>query len=563
MNDHKKRNGIVSWNTFFWFTLFVVISFILFTSLTLITIYPFYHSNPSLKWRTPLLEAKRNAPATITIREIVLLPDQVLIFLNYPLSFHFHTKGDIQCVYFSTNSEPWLTKQPIQVHSARLHEQIIRCPIPPRGENVSLMIKSNAPLQIKNSSIHNSDPLVYESLFDRDNTTIVFVKGLNLRPERLAEPSKFQCVYGWDFVKPKFLLKSDVVSVAQEIIRCKTPISISSNEAQAYVKVSIIQIEGNNKGIIFPSIARPGLLRSPQNQQNRKAHELCMCTMLRNQARFIKEWVMYHTKIGVQRWFIYDNNSDDDIEKVITFLQSAGYNVTWHLWPWVKTQEAGFAHCALHARGTCEWVAFIDVDEFFNVKVKGGLQHVIWHYARPENNVAEIRTPCYSFGPSGLKDVPKEGVTVGYTCRLAGKERHKSIVRPEALNHTLINVVHHFHLKAPFVTVDVEKDVMVINHYKYQVWKVFKEKFYRRVATYVADWQKEQNVGSKDRAPGLGTKPIEPPDWSNRFCEVKDMGLRNWVVRNFMDRRTHLFPWQPEFERHFKRKRRRKEKGIL
>ncbi|MCH88598.1 UPF0392 protein RCOM_0530710-like, partial [Trifolium medium] len=391
--------------------------------------------------------------------------------------------------------------------------------------------------------------------------TIVFVKGLNLRPEKLGESSRFQCVYGWDFTRTKFFFKSDVLSVAQEIIRCKTPSSILAQaqaHTQAYLKVSI-QVEGKK---IFPSIARPGFL-STQKQPKRKSHELCICTMLRNQARFMREWVMYHARIGVERWFIYDNNSDDDIENVITFLQSAGYNITWHLWAWVKTQEAGFAHCAVRARASCEWVAFIDVDEFFNIKIKGGLNHVISHYSRPENNVAEIRTPCYSFGPSGLKEVPREGVTMGYTCRLAARERHKSIVRPDALNQTLINVVHHFHLRTPFVATDVEKRVMVINHYKYQVWKVFKQKFYRRVATYVADWQLQQNVGSKDRVPGLGTKPIEPADWSSRFCEVKDMGLRNWVMRNFMDRRTHLLPWQPEFERHIKRRRRRKEKGIL
>ncbi|KAI5430866.1 glycosyltransferase family 92 protein RCOM_0530710 [Lathyrus oleraceus] len=561
MKDRRKKNGVVSWSTFFLFTIVVFLSSIIFTALIFSSIYSFYIPHFHLpktvfKWRTP-------TPPQITIRETVTLPDQVLIFLNYPLSFYHHTKNDLQCVYLSDDLAPQLTHEPIQLHSVRLHEQIVRCPMPPRGETVSLRIKSNITLQIKNSSIHNWDPLVYEALFDRDNTTIVFVKGLNLRPEKLSEPSRFQCVYGWDFTKPKFLFKSDVLSTAQEIIRCKTPPSIlaqaqTHTQHEGFIKVSI-QVEGKK---IFPSIARPGII-SLLKPPNRKPYELCICTMLRNQARFIKEWVMYHSKIGVERWFIYDNNSDDDIENVIAFLQSAGYNITWHLWAWVKTQEAGFAHCALRARASCEWVGFIDVDEFFNVKIKVDLRHVIWHYSNPEKKVAEIRTPCYSFGPSGLKDVPSEGVMMGYTCRLAGRERHKSIVRPDALNHTLINVVHHFHLKAPFVAVDVENGAMMINHYKYQVWKVFKEKFYRRVATYVADWQKEENVGSKDRVPGLGTKPIEPDDWSNRYCEVKDVSLRNWVLKNFKDKKTHLFPWQPGFELHLKKRQRQKEKGIL
>ena len=504
-----------------------------------------------------------NTPATITIRDTVMLPDQALMFLSYPPSFHFYSKRDIHCVYFSidsSQSNTRLTQPPIEVNMAQPYEQIIRCPIYLDGYTVSLATKSNDLIPTKDSSTHQWDPLVYEALFDRDNTTIVFVKGLNLRPERLVEPSRFQCVYGWDFKNPKFLLSSDVISAAQEIVRCRTPMSILSGQAQAQahsVKVSI-KVEG---GGIFPSIGKLGL-QPHQNLPKRKAHKMCLCTMLHNQARFMKEWVMYHAKIGVQRWFIYDNNSDDDIDKVIKFLQSAGYNITRHLWPWVKTQEAGFAHCALQARSSCEWVGFIDIDEFFNVRIVGGLHQVIRRHARSDN-VGEIRTRCYSFGPSGLKEVPYEGMVVGYTCRLVASERHKSIVRPEALNQSLINVVHHFHLRTPFVAVDVEKGVMVINHYKYQVWKVFKEKFYRRVATYVADWQEKQNVGSKDRVPGLGTRAVEPADWSNRFCEVKDMGLRNWVLRNFMDRRTHLLPWQPEFEHRVKKRRRRKDKGHL
>jgi hypothetical protein len=34
------------------------------------------------------------------------------------------------------------------------------------------------------------------------------------------------------------------------------------------------------------------------------------------------------------------------------------------VWPWLKTQEAGFSHCASQAMPICEWVAFIDLDEF-------------------------------------------------------------------------------------------------------------------------------------------------------------------------------------------------------
>uniref|UniRef100_A0A5B6ZJW7 Glycosyltransferase family 92 protein n=1 Tax=Davidia involucrata TaxID=16924 RepID=A0A5B6ZJW7_DAVIN len=160
------------------------------------------------------------------------------------------------------------------------------------------------------------------------------------------------------------------------------------------------------------------------------------------------------------------------------------------------------------------------------------------------STVGEIRTACHSFGPSGLSTPPSQGVTAGYTCRLQSPERHKSIVRPDALDATLLNVVHHFHLRKGFKYLNMPQSTAVINHYKYQVWEAFRAKFFRRVATYVADWQESQNEGSRDRAPGLGTEAIEPPNWRLQFCDVWDTRLRDFVLANLVDPATGLLPWE-------------------
>ena len=38
----------------------------------------------------------------------------------------------------------------------------------------------------------------------------------------------------------------------------------------------------------------------------------------------------------------------------------------------------------------------------------------------------------------------------------------------------------------------------------------------------MADWADRQAMGSQDRTPGLGTQAVEPSDWKDRFCEVRD-----------------------------------------
>ncbi|KAK4282289.1 hypothetical protein QN277_013685 [Acacia crassicarpa] len=558
----RRRRGdapALSWISFFWCTLFLVLSSAIFT--TLATLRHFYSSEPlhftAIFSRQParVMQAKSSRSSQtpeISVRETVVLPNQALVFLDYPPSFRLPAEDDIKCAYSWPNSS--LTYQPpLLIEYPQVRQQMVRCPLHLLRLNVSVTIQSK-PYFRPNYKWH---PLVYEALFDRDNSTIVFVKGFNLRPAREADASRFECLFGWDFTSLNYLLTSDVISIAQEIVRCRTPSSIltSHPRVRSSVKVSVKAVGRK----LLPTIAMPGV-RLQLDPPSRKHHVICMCTMLRNQARFIKEWIMYHTRIGVQRWFIYDNNSDDDITDVIGLLLQAGYNITRHVWPWVKTQEAGFADCALRARDVCEWVGFIDVDEFFNLKTEENLEEAIVQETRGIKNVGEIRTGCYSFGPSGLNKIPREGVMVGYTCRKADRERHKSIVRPEALNQNLINVVHHFQLKDGYVAVDANRTRMVINHYKYQVWKVFKGKFERRVSAYVVDWKTKENEGSKDRVPGLGSSAVEPPDWSNRFCEVWDRSLRRRVERMFMDPTTGLLPWQPKEDLRLRKPRRRKRR---
>ncbi|ESQ46888.1 hypothetical protein EUTSA_v10028205mg, partial [Eutrema salsugineum] len=465
-------------------------------------------------------------------------PYQTLIFLKYPSSSWLFTKHDLFCVFSDANDSSKLYKElPLAVEIDDFGRQIVRCSAVPLGNNVSLVVSRwTVDNHLLVGPTHLWDWLVYDAVIDHDNSTVVFIKGLNLRPGRAADVSRYECVYGWDFTKPKLLLRSKVISAAQEIVRCKTPLTVLDDPKLVQsppMKVSV-RIKGS---VMLPSVAHP--INHPGRVKNskKKRFETCVCSMTRNTANVLREWVMYHAGIGVQRWFIYDNNSDDDIVSEITNLKKRGYNISRHFWPWIKTQEAGFANCAIRSQRECDWVAFIDVDEFFYIPSGQTLIEVIRNHTTPSSSgaIGEIRTPCHSFGPSGLRDPPRDGVTAA----------HKSIIRPESLNATLINIMHHFHLREGFVFADVDKGTMVINHYKYQVWDIFKEKFKRRVATYVANWQNKE----KDRALGLGTRPVEPSDWAERFCEVRDIGLRDWVLENFIDRKTQRLVWDREEKR--------------
>lgn len=492
----------------------------------------------------------------------------------------------LECVYY-TLANNGSTKPVLDVHvepvlSMDFYDEfrsIARCPFTQTNSTISGGVKvvdlrrsgevgHRSFGVLKNQTPQSWDRVAYEASLDGD-TVVVFVKGLNLRPHKISDPTNFRCHFGLrsfhkDGAGAAFLLSTKAVSVAQELVRCVLPQSVMNKPEKARgVRVTVSHLSGNLRHpvrTLLPSVARIGG-GSDYRKKNGEKFELCVCTMVWNQGYALREWIMYHSWLGVERWFIYDNNSDDDIEKVINDLDSEGYNVSRKVWPWIKTQEAGFSHCALKAREECKWVGFFDVDEFFyfpnefrrNNQVREGgsigvpgeksLRSMVANFSS-STTIAEIRTTCHSFGPSGLKSKPKQGVTIGYTCRLQSPERHKSIVRPDMLDASLLNVVHHFQLKEGYDYYNMPEGSAIVNHYKYQVWESFKQKFYRRVATYVADWQEDQNKGSKDRAPGLGTEAIEPANWRLRFCEVWDTGLKDYLLSYFAHPVTGLMPWE-------------------
>nr|XP_010941449.2 glycosyltransferase family 92 protein Os08g0121900 [Elaeis guineensis] len=368
--------------------------------------------------------------------------------------------------------------------------------------------------------------LAYEAV-STPTDVVVFAKGVNIRRDVNRPASDLRCLFSSSVAAAAAapFAATPVTSSAQEVFRCPhPPAAITSTD-----EVLRVSLEIAAKGTQIPSLANYHRPRAPPRTTHDRSL-ICACTMVHNVAKFLAEWVVYHSAIGVERFFLYDNGSDDDLNSVVNRLGSDGFNVSTRFWPWPKTQEAGFSHCAAMNRDTCTWMAFIDVDEFIfsqswagsdapNLTMLGSLVAV-----RPD--VGQVSMRCFEFGPSGRRAHPREGVTQGYTCRRRTEERHKSMVRLDAVHDSLFNSVHHFGLKTGFNTRWTKGSGARVYHYKYQAWEEFKVKFRRRVSAYVVDWKESVNPSSKDRTPGLGFEPVEPKGWAHRFCEVNDTRLR-------------------------------------
>lgn len=477
--------------------------------------------------------------------DAVLLPDwEVLVLLRPDDDAHGTTAANATCVFPGGATSPARQLGRMPTSGRRAYTCVM-----PRPERASsrpfraprLVVAATAPSSPA-AAARSKTPemtrwngrLVYDSAAladDGGGGVLVFAKGVNPRQGVNRDAADIRCIYYRRCTAGEVVVASlPAATSAQHVFRCPAPPAAGAQQLRVTLAVA-----GEDP---IPSVATyMPLPPAAQTTTTKKEKELiCACTMVRDVAKFLREWVVYHAAVGVDRFHVYDNGSGDDLEGEVRQLSAEGFHVSAHAWPWPKTQEAGFSYAAAAHRDSCEWMAFIDVDEFIFSASWAGRGEAAKSMLRlvvdaVEPDVGQVTLGCRDFGPSGQTRHPQEGVTQGYTCRRRAEERHKSVVRLDSVAPSLVNSVHHFELRSEFRW-ERSKDARV-NHYKYQAWDEFKAKFRRCVSTYVADWTDRVNNGSKDRTPGLGFEAVEPTEWSHMFCEVEDALLRDVTRRWF------------------------------
>lgn len=154
---------------------------------------------------------------------------------------------------------------------------------------------------------------------------------------------------------------------------------------------------------------------APQPQKRQEA-KLAIVAIFRNEAADIEEWIDYHRLIGVERFFLYDNDSTDDtVDRLRRHVQAGVVEIMpWpHFLAATNTQAAAYAHAIARLAGRFQWLAMIDVDEFL-VPTRGeALDGIL----RDFDACPVVLLHWYMFGPSGHRERPAGGVIASYTQR--------------------------------------------------------------------------------------------------------------------------------------------------
>lgn len=106
---------------------------------------------------------------------------------------------------------------------------------------------------------------------------------------------------------------------------------------------------------------RPLLCKRPGYK---KKYKISICAIFKDEEGFLKEWIEYHNMVGVDHFYLYNNNSSDNYHEVLANYVERGL-VTLVDFPYDHAQMKAYKHFYDTYRKETQWVSFLDIDEFF------------------------------------------------------------------------------------------------------------------------------------------------------------------------------------------------------
>lgn len=159
---------------------------------------------------------------------------------------------------------------------------------------------------------------------------------------------------------------------------------------------------------------------------------IAVCSVFKDEGPNLLEWIAYHRSLGIDHFFLYDNESTDGGPSIIQTDPLKNY-VTVIPMPPRPAQWRAYKHFIDNYASNWDWAAFIDLDEFIHPIEADSIKDLLPRYEA----FSGILLHWLNFGPNGHDRRPDGLVIENYTSRLFSDHpinRHvKSLVKTGCL----------------------------------------------------------------------------------------------------------------------------------
>ena len=159
---------------------------------------------------------------------------------------------------------------------------------------------------------------------------------------------------------------------------------------------------------------------------------LSLCAIFQDEALYLKEWIEFYKLMGVEHFYLYNNQSRDNYYEVLEpYIRSGELELfEWPITSFGRNQCYCYSHAIRLAKGKTRWLIIADTDEFMFPLQHETITDFLKEYEHPWAGGVVVSWRCY--GTSHLSCLPPGGLlTELLTFRSEDhSELVKSIVKP-------------------------------------------------------------------------------------------------------------------------------------
>ena len=227
-------------------------------------------------------------------------------------------------------------------------------------------------------------------------------------------------------------------------------------------------------------------------------YNVAVCCIVKNENHYLPEWIEHHLKIGVSRFYIYDNESKIPVADTLSAYIEEGI-IQLEFIEGKEMQMPAYEHCLANYGPECQWIAFIDSDEFIVPKtVTGSLPDFLTDYKK----FGGMGLNWLVFGSNGHLERPAGPQTKSYIKRTLKtniiNDHIKTIVQPKYVKRVLDP--HHFLFIKGKYCVNEDFERLTGPRVKHTSNKIQLNHYYLRS---FEDWQEKLERGRADKGAAL------------------------------------------------------------
>lgn len=163
-------------------------------------------------------------------------------------------------------------------------------------------------------------------------------------------------------------------------------------------------------------------------------YNLAIASVFQNEAPYMKEWIEYHLLTGVDHFYVYDNESQDDLKEVLQPYIDKGI-VDYKYLPGQRTMMVAYNDAFWRHKFECKYISFLDADEFLYPKNNESVIEVVDDILSKDEQASGLAIYWQCFGSAGQEKADfSRGVLERFLLRSATNNCTKLVVNPRGLD---------------------------------------------------------------------------------------------------------------------------------